>query len=885
MVQLLKKYRTCWIAPGAALIILAILFGIYHLFPFAKQTLSWCDMNQQVIPFLLDFKNIVLGESDLFLNMANAGGMSFWGVFLFFISSPFTFLVLLVPTQHIYLFANILVALKMMTCAFTASLFFRSRFPSLDILQNTALSLSYAFCGYTMMYYQNVVWLDVVYVFPLLLLGVDRLIQKGKPAGFIIAFTAVMAVNFYLTYMVVIFLVVGFGIYIWFSTEKGKRGKPILLLGLSTVIVALLSAVFWLPSLKQYLQSARTTGLIESLSSGNFFTQLSTTLPVVFCTAILLTAIPLLSLTERWKDRKVFAVFCVFVLLMIPVFIDPINKMWHTGSYQAFPVRYGYMTVFIGLILFASIFSSCNEQQERRILTKAPQNRIAISFSFFLVAALGTVGCLLLIYCQDTLASYIQTLWFSNKAFGYFMLFASIAAVLYFFLVFFYQRHHLRRTMFSILLCLTVVLEGIFSGGVFIGSASRPTYTYNSILDLEDRIEDDTVYRVKNQKKYFDVNLVGALGYNTLNHYTSLTSKDFMYTMKKLGYSSYWMEVGSQGGTLLSDFLMANKYTILQNSDLTYINSGYTILQNPSISSFGVVFSPDDISQLEKLPDISRMDLQNYLFQTIFSTSQNLVTAYPRVQGTDFSTITHEQAFYSYMDSELIYECRVEGTQTLYFDCFDTISNALVERVNGTANVYVNGKRIETSYPSQRNNGLLELGTFTDETVFVRIELLKDVRAHSFGVYGIDETLLTETIAQQPTVTFKQQGHTLQGTASASQEQSYLFLPLVNQEGFTVQVNGKPVEAQTVFDAFMAIPLEQGENTITVSYIPPGFIWGCILSGIGVVCFILLLFFLRSKWRPKLVVLEKLSAFLFLGLFCFVLLIVYVFPVVVYILF
>ena len=61
MVQLLKKYRTCWIAPGAALIILAILFGIYHLFPFAKQTLSWCDMNQQVIPILLDFKDIVLG--------------------------------------------------------------------------------------------------------------------------------------------------------------------------------------------------------------------------------------------------------------------------------------------------------------------------------------------------------------------------------------------------------------------------------------------------------------------------------------------------------------------------------------------------------------------------------------------------------------------------------------------------------------------------------------------------------------------------------------------------------------------------------------------------------------------------------------------------------
>ena len=79
MVQLLKKYRTCWIAPGAALIILAILFGIYHLFPFAKQTLSWCDMNQQVIPILLDFKNIVLGESDLFLNMAQCRGNELLG--------------------------------------------------------------------------------------------------------------------------------------------------------------------------------------------------------------------------------------------------------------------------------------------------------------------------------------------------------------------------------------------------------------------------------------------------------------------------------------------------------------------------------------------------------------------------------------------------------------------------------------------------------------------------------------------------------------------------------------------------------------------------------------------------------------------------------------
>ena len=46
-------------------------------------------------------------------------------------------------------------------------------------------------------------------------------------------------------------------------------------------------------------------------------------------------------------------------------------------------------------------------------------------------------------------------------------------------------------------------------------------------------------------KKYFDVNMVGALGYNSLSHYASFTNESYMFTMKKLGYSSYWMEVNS----------------------------------------------------------------------------------------------------------------------------------------------------------------------------------------------------------------------------------------------------------------------------------------------------------------------------------------------------
>ena len=74
----------------ATLGLVLIVFAYLDYFRLEK-TLSWCDMNQQVVPFVVDFKNILSGQSNLFLNMSNAGGTSFWGILLFFISSPFIF--------------------------------------------------------------------------------------------------------------------------------------------------------------------------------------------------------------------------------------------------------------------------------------------------------------------------------------------------------------------------------------------------------------------------------------------------------------------------------------------------------------------------------------------------------------------------------------------------------------------------------------------------------------------------------------------------------------------------------------------------------------------------------------------------------------------------
>lgn len=253
----MKKVLKHTMSAAAAGGLLLVLYAMKELFPFGEFTVSWCDMNQQVVPLLCEFKDILEGKGSLFLNLQNAGGMNFWGVFLFFISSPFTFLVAFVEKWQMMRFANILVLLKIMLCAGCASVFFDRIFPKLRPFFTVLLSISYAFCGYTMLFYQNMVWLDMMYLFPLFLLSLHHLAKTGSLAPYAFCLAAMITVNFYLGYMVVLFLILAAGIWVFFFSPHTIRGERIIQLAAGTLGAALLSAVVWLPALLQYLISAR----------------------------------------------------------------------------------------------------------------------------------------------------------------------------------------------------------------------------------------------------------------------------------------------------------------------------------------------------------------------------------------------------------------------------------------------------------------------------------------------------------------------------------------------------------------------------------------------------------------------------------------------------
>ncbi len=550
--------------------------------------------------------------SSAFFDIGAAGGMNFWGVFFFFLASPLSIPAALTPLEYLPFAMNILLLLKMSLCALTAAIFFRRFFPEMRSVSITFFGLMYAFSGFALNYYQNIVWLDMMALFPLLLLSLTAMMAHRKLFPFVLCLSAMLVVNYYLSYMVVLFLIFGMGLFQFFCIAPKRSGDctlllgtgailsllltlfqffciapkrsgdSILLLGTGAILSLLLTAPVWLPSLLEVSASARGQGLISSLSAGNLTTDLYTSLPVLLCTAIPAAS---LFLIRRRQTRSGFftALAGCILFFLIPLVLNPINKMWHTGSYQA----------------------------------------------------------------------NLQNYWAS--------------------------------------------------------------------VDLSDRIRDDEFFRLKTDGKYFAVNFFSAMGYPSLSHYTSLTPECYLTSIRKLGYSGYWMEVNSNGGTAFSDALLGNRYILCRlkdadnasilGEDTVYWNHYYLLQKLPYRLPSAIVTDAEP-GFFEELPDTSsRILLQQKLANALFPHAERLFRGY----APDIGSSVYDRT----------YTIPVSGEQILYFDCAAEPSTRLNEGVNQSCQILVNGIPIRERYPSQSENGILCLGTFKDETVTVTVHISK----------------------------------------------------------------------------------------------------------------------------------------------------------------
>lgn len=814
------------------LLVMAVILYAYYvgkLYPFGEGSVSWCDMNQQVVPLMMNFKDVLDGKSSIFYSFANAGGMNFWGVFFFYLSSPFTFLVKFVDKENMFRFMNILVMLKMMTASVTAMVYFRTCQKRLNTSFAVVLSFMYGMCGYAMMFYQVISWLDVMYLFPLLVLALNILTHKHKILPYIIVMAATVTASFYISYMVVVYLFLFMGLYVLMYSRK-HSGRICLDFIIGSALAALASAVVWLPSFMQYSSSARgSSKLIDELKKTDFITHFETILPLFLCTSFIFAAMFISGLKGRRQNRtrKQSFYLYLFVLAFIPMIVEPINKMWQTGNYMSFPGRYGFITIFLGLICCAAI------------LKKEP----VLKNKYYMPAGIAISAAVIYIYYSfsqrfiqekfDTITKYIQTLWGNTDSFRLILELFIVTAACFGIIYALYKKGLMYKQVFAVAICAVAVIEGYSNAKIYMTSTNarnpQVVTTKEDVIKLEDDIDDDSFYRVKTSSKLFDYNLIGAAGYNSLGHYTSLTDQTYMYTMKRLGYTSVWMEVGSCGGTSLTDSILSVGYEITYGFNNDEYN--YFIDKLDNKCGLGIVTSKN-LSQNQEIPEnLERSDIQQYIYSSLFDDRQ-LIQKY-NYSSTDSGVQVNGN--YNFTGSgNITYNIYVSGRQLLYFDCFGPNLTARLSEPNYQSfGVTVNGREIETAYPYNTNNGVLFLGEYEDQQVTINVSLLKSTSCSSFGVFGLKQDVLDNALNNTSYVNLQYDGSKLKGSCTANSGES-CFLSVPYNEGFTVKINGDKVDYEKCLSGFISFPLQQGDNDIIISFTPKGFVPGLLITILGI---------------------------------------------------
>jgi uncharacterized membrane protein YfhO len=191
-----------------------IVYYCYDLIPFGDKTILRMDLYHQYGPLFAElYERVVNGDSFLY-SWTSGGGGTFLGNFYNYLSSPFAIVMLIAGHKNMPEAIAIMVLLKAAVAAFTFSYFISKKHKEVTPL-TSAFGVLYACSGFFIAYYWNIMWIDSFYLFPLVMLGIDKIINERKLSLYIVSLTLTFFTNYYMAYMVCIFSVLFF-IYNYF---------------------------------------------------------------------------------------------------------------------------------------------------------------------------------------------------------------------------------------------------------------------------------------------------------------------------------------------------------------------------------------------------------------------------------------------------------------------------------------------------------------------------------------------------------------------------------------------------------------------------------------------------------------------------------------------
>lgn len=818
--------------PFLICVIICIGNGVY---PFGDNCILHIDMYHQYCPFFTEFLNKLQTGGSLQYSWNLGLGSDFVSLYAYYLASPLNFLILLCPKSHVIEFMTLLIILKISTSGLTFFLYIRHHYKLIgkdgrmhknQMIPALVFSTAYALSGFVAAYSWDIMWMDCIALFPLIMIGLERLVQEKKAGLYYITLALCIFCNYYISIMICIFLVFVFAL-LFFSQKKGKGGA-ILRFGWYSLLAGASSAILLLPEIAVLSVSGSAEGgfpktaefyfnILAELGRGAAVTSVYTGndhWPNLYAGAFSLFLVWIYVLNRRisWKEKVPRIAMLVFFLVSFAE--NQLDYIWHGMHFpQALPGRQSFLYSFV---LLSMGFAAVRKRKGTRIWHIA----VAAIVSMALLLVAGWYG-------DETVTEPVSLVITA--------LFICVYAVAFVLTKITGKKKRQVFTEFAVFVAVAELAINMAVTGF--GTTSRVAYTekqsdYEKLLEMAKEDNEETgsgFYRVEDtgRKTKNDDSLYG---YASATIFSSLMNLDVSHL-----FQSLFMEGGKNfycynGATPLSSSLFSVKYML---SDNALEESPYRTLVGGSGKSFlyrnnfslplGFVMDEQAIADWN-VSTADRMASLNSFASALGAEGQML---YPATYVTDANagdtTIDIAEDGYYYAD----YESCTSDTLT-------------VNRSDGWTKQY--------SKTSHRY--LIELGECkAGDEIHI---LNSNMESIEFEVYQLNEKVVQQAFDALNAQTMQLTDMTDRKIEGKIQVQNAgrLVLSVPADEGWTLYVDGKETEIEPLADALVGVHLEKGSHTIKLCYTTPGVKEGAGFS-LGAVVLFMISAYVSTRIRRK----------------------------------
>lgn len=834
--KILRENKWILITFLVSLIVISVIYVFESIAPFGNNSMLDVDFYHQYGPLLNELYDRVKSGESLLYSFNTGGGIPFYRNLLNYLSSPFNIILFLFKKENIVMAFSLVIALKVVFASITFSYFLKKTFKKDGVLL-VIFSLFYAFSGYFCAYYWNIMWLDGMVFLPLIVLGINKLVDEENPVFYIISLAVMLISNYFIGYMICIFSCFYFFGYFWYKGNFKIKNilKKFIMFALSSLLAAGLVAFALIP-LYYSLDSISATKDTFPLASSNFtisnyifnhltgvnrtvFASDELVLPNVYPGLLTLVFILILFVNKKVSFKMKILVSITLLFFFFSFNINTIDFIWHAFHVpNDLPWRYSFIYVFV---LCAIGYYS--------ILKIKDVNRIKVTISF------------MFIFILILLASKLEFLNLNDEK----VIICLIIILCYYIIYLLSFIKRIPKVVISIILIVISSIEMIY--GIVINWQIDHDITSfmsdkSSYQELIEKLEsyDNDLYRIE-KIDYLTLNDGAWYDYNGISVFSSMAYESTAKFQRMFGLSgnninSYYYEMSATPiyNTIFNVRYLMGNYVDNYYYSLMDVSGNYCLYKYdyPSSIAFMVNNEIEDLELVSLSPFINQ---SNFVLQ---STGYNDVYTPIKVSGVSGGSILNEN-FFDNSNGEFYY---------ILDNDFNSITLSLENEKEQNlylyiAGNYVNSFEVDESYYSITSDEyyIADVGRKQNGIVNVTINLNGNEDGNLiFYAYSLNDEVFNKFYDKLSSGFLKVEKYSdtmIYGEITA-EENEVAFTTLSYDKGYKVYVDGKKVKTKKVLDAFLGFDVGEGTHKIKIIYYPEKQTLGNVVSLISLVILI-----------------------------------------------